>query len=133
MNALLVQGFIEVVHPSYQSKLWHATLFTCAIIAVGVVINTLTSRWLPAIEIVLLVIYFMGFVAMLVPLVSLGPHVSAQQVFIEFDNGGGWSSTGLSFCVGISGTAFGFLGELIRCSIFKEGLARADPIPTARR
>jgi hypothetical protein len=52
-----------------------------------------------------------GFFAVLIPLVYLGPHGSAKDVFASFINGGGWSTDGLSFFVGIIASVYTFTGN----------------------
>ena len=108
--ALLVQGLIEVFNPKYKPHLWHATLLLYATLAVAIFATTVIGTTLPKLESILLVFYLLGFFGVLVPLVYLGPHGSAKDVFATFMNSGGWSSQGLSFFVGISGNAFAFLG-----------------------
>jgi choline transport protein len=76
----------------------------------GVFCTTKLGGLLPKVEIGLLVIYTVGFFAVLIPIVYLGPHATAKEVFTTFINAGGWSSKTLSFFVGISGNAFTFLG-----------------------
>ena len=63
-----------------------------------------------------MVLYVCGFIGIIVPLVYLAPHADASFVFTTFVNDGGWSTQGVSFFVGISGMAFGFLGEW-RCNL----------------
>lgn len=107
---LLVQGLIQVVNPNYAPQLWHATLLLYATLVVAILATTVIGTLLPKLESILLVIYILGFFGILVPLVYLGPHGSAKDVFGVFINNGGWSSTELSFFVGLSGNAFAFLG-----------------------
>ncbi|MCJ1437379.1 hypothetical protein MMC27_006766 [Xylographa pallens] len=106
----LIQGFIEVLYPDYNPMLWHATLLLYGALALSIFTTTVVGTALPKIESTLLVIYTLGFFGVLVPSVYLGPHGSASDVLTTFNNGGGWSSQGLSFFVGISGNAFAFLG-----------------------
>ena len=113
ISGTLIQGFIEVVYPSYNPMLWHATLLLYGALVFSIFITTVVGTALPAIESTLLVVYTLGFFGVLVPLVYLGPHGSASDVFTTFNNGGGWSSQSLSFFVGISANAFAFLGMLV--------------------
>lgn len=106
----LIQGFIELVYPGYNAQLWHATLLLYGALVLSVFTTTVAGTVLPKIESILLVVYILGFFGVMVPLVYLGPHGNAQDVFTRFINDGGWSSQGLSFFVGISGNAFAFLG-----------------------
>lgn len=108
---MLIQNFIQVVRSDYEPKLWHGTLLCYAVLLVCIFVNTVAGTKLPRTESVLLVVYLVSFVGVLVPLVYLAPHGSARDVFATFLNGGGWSSQGLSFFVGISGNAYAFLGK----------------------
>ena len=110
LEGVLIQNLIEVVKPSYSPKLWHGTLLCYAVLLICIGINTLAGTKLPRIESVLLVVYLLSFFGVIVPLVYLAPHGHSHDVFATFANGGGWSSQGLSFFVGISGNAFAFLG-----------------------
>jgi hypothetical protein len=76
-----------------------------------VFINTFLARWLPKIEGIFLCFHIIGFFAVLIPLVYLGPHGSAKDVFATFINGGSWSSDGLSFFVGIIASVYTFTGN----------------------
>lgn len=108
--ALLVQGLIEVIDPAYTPQLWHSTLLLYATLVVSIFTTAVLGTFLPKLESILLIAYIVGFIGVLAALVSLGPHGSAKDVFATFLNNGGWSSQGLSFFVGISGSAFAFLG-----------------------
>jgi len=110
VSGTLIQGFIEIVDPSYKSHLWHATLLLYGALALSIFTTTVVGTALPKIESILLVIYILGFVGVMVPLVWLAPHGSGSFVFTTFINDGGWSTQGLSFFVGISANAFAFLG-----------------------
>ncbi|KAI4231321.1 MAG: hypothetical protein L6R40_007766 [Gallowayella cf. fulva] len=106
----LIQGLIVLQHPHYSPALWHGTFLFWAVAAFGVFFNTVVSRALPQIEGMILVLHVFGFFAILIPLVYLSPHVSSQDVFTRFLNGGGWPTQGLSFFVGLIGNVFAFLG-----------------------
>ena len=108
----LIQGFIEVVNPAYTSHLWHTTMLLYGTIALAIFVTTVLGTVLPKVESFLLVVYILGFFGVMVPLVCLGPHATAKDVFITFMNDGGWSSQTLSFFVSLSGNAFLFLGRL---------------------
>lgn len=77
-----------------------------------VLINTFLARWLPKIEGIFLCFHILGFFAVLIPLVYLGPHGSAKDVFATFINGGNWSTDGLSFFVGIISSVYTFTGKV---------------------
>ena len=79
----------------------------------ALVFTTVLGPALPKIESALFILYILGFFGVLIPLVWLAPHGSAQDVFTTFINGGNWPTQGLSFFVGLSGNAFAFLGTYL--------------------
>jgi choline transport protein len=111
LGATMIQALIILNHPDYVPKRWQGTLIFYAVIAFIVFINTYLARWLPKIEGMILCVHILGFFAILIPLVHLAPHGSAKDVFATFINGGGWSSDGLSFFVGLITSVFSFLGK----------------------
>jgi hypothetical protein len=58
----------------------------------------------------ILILHVLGFFAILIPLVILGPHGDVEELFTTFVNNGGWPSQGLSFMVGMMGNVFAFVG-----------------------
>ena len=77
-----------------------------------VFINTLLARWLPKVEGIFLIFHVLGFFAVLIPLVYLGPHASASEVFATFIDSGGWKSNGLSFFIGLVSSVFPLGGNV---------------------
>ncbi|KAF7860341.1 hypothetical protein EAF04_008468 [Stromatinia cepivora] len=59
----------------------------------------------------MLILYILGFIGVLIPLVYLSPHTSAEKVFTTFQNLGGWNSMGLSFFVGWITSVSSFVGN----------------------
>ena len=82
-----------------------------AVLCFGLLINTWLGRQLPRIEALMLFLYVMGFFGVLIPMVYLSPHKSANEVFTVFQNLGGWSSTSLSFFVGFITVSGSFIGK----------------------
>jgi len=80
------------------------------VIFFGVSVNTVISSWLPKFEALILILHILGFFAILLPLVILGPHAQPSQVFQTFINGGKWPTDGLSFFVGLLGNVYAFFG-----------------------
>ena len=111
LGATIIQGLIILNQPTYAPTRWQGTLLYYAVLACMVFINTFLARWLPKIEGVFLCFHIIGFFAVLIPLVYLGPHGSAKDVFATFINGGNWSSDGLSFFVGIIASVYTFTGN----------------------
>lgn len=110
LAAGLVQGVAVMSNPSYEPKPWQATLLLWAAIAFAVFFNTIISAALPKVEGFILIVHILGLFAILVPLVYLSPHRSAQQVFTVFLNEGGWPTQGLSFMLGMIACVFNFIG-----------------------
>ncbi|PMD31943.1 amino acid transporter-like protein [Hyaloscypha variabilis F] len=110
LGATIIQGLIILNQPTYAPTRWQGTLLYYAVLACMVFINTFLARWLPKIEGIFLCFHIIGFFAVLIPLVYLGPHGSAKDVFATFINGGNWSSDGLSFFVGIIASVYTFTG-----------------------
>lgn len=106
----LIQGLIVLNHPGYEFERWHGTMLFWAVLLVAIFINTVVSSMLPKIEGLILILHVLGFFAVLIPLVYMAPHGSASDVFTLFLNEGNWRTQGLSFFVGLLGSAFSFLG-----------------------
>lgn len=110
MNEFILQGLIVLTDPSYDPQPWHNVFLYWAAILFAVAINTIVSSWLPRFESVILVVHVLGFFAILLPLVILGPHAPASEVFGKFINDGDWPTDGLSFFVGLLGNVSAFFG-----------------------
>ena len=129
LSGTLIQGLIILSDPNYEPWNWQGTLLFWATILIAVIFNTLISRALPQIEGLILVIHTLGFFAIMIPLVHLGPHGPASEVFTVFLNNGNWPSQGLSFFVGLMGLVFSFLGMSSRLYL----RAQLKPISYYRR
>ena len=106
----LIQALIVLNNPGYDAIGWQGTMIFWAVLLVCVAMNTVFSKALPTIEIMVLVLHILGFFAIIVPLLYLAPRSSAKSVFTTFQNAGGWSSQTLSFFVGLNGVAVAFVG-----------------------
>ena len=100
LNASLIQGISALNSTSYSPTPWQATLMFWAVVLVAVFVNTVVSSLLPKVEGLVLILHVLGFFAILIPLVSMGPHGDATDVFTVFVNRGGWPTMGVSFMVG---------------------------------
>ena len=108
----LVQGLLILNYPSYDYQRWHGTLLFYAVLAFALFVNTYLGRLLPQIESMMLLFHVLGFFGILIPLVYLAPHQPANEVFTTFLNLGDWSTTGLSFFVGLITAMDSFPGML---------------------
>lgn len=127
---LQVQGLMVLNDATYVPQPWHLTLLAIGAVAVCVVFNTLFARKLPTVESVMLVFHIIGafgvrralivsqcilmtssgFFAILIPLWVLAPKASSKEVWTGLQVSSGWSSTGLSFMVGVAGSLNGLIG-----------------------
>ena len=111
LGGTMIVALVAMNHDSYVPQLWHGTLLFWAFVVVAVFVNTVTSTWLPKIEIFILVVHIVGFLAIIIPVVQLAPNkASVHDVFTQFSNGGAWPSQGLSFFIGMVGNVFAMFG-----------------------
>jgi choline transport protein len=106
----IIQGLIKLNYPTYDAKLWQGTLLTWAAIAVTTFINVFMPNFFPMLEIMILVLHVVGFVAIVPTLLSTAELGSASSVWLTVFNGGGWPTQGLSLCVGFLGNIATFVG-----------------------
>jgi choline transport protein len=97
----MIQGVIILNYPNYNVQKWHATLLFYAVLGLALFINTYLGRILPQIESTMLFFHVLGFFSILMVIVYLAPHQSAEEVFTSFFNLGGWNSNSLAFLVGL--------------------------------
>jgi choline transport protein len=112
LTAQMTQGLVVLSNPDYSPTRWQGTLITMAVIAFAGFMNTIMVKWLPKFEGLNMCVHVLGFFGVLIPLVYLAPHSSASDVFTVFLNGGGWSSDGLSFFIGLTTSVFPLLGKI---------------------
>jgi choline transport protein len=84
LGGTIIQGMIVMNYPDYDFKRWHGTLLLWAVIIIGVAFNTVLARLLPWVEGTILITHCIGFIVVLVPVVYLGPHESAADVFAKY-------------------------------------------------
>lgn len=107
----LIQALATQNNPSFSPTRWQGTLIYWAVLIFCVCVNTVLSKLLPAIEVMVLILHVMGFFAVLIPLVSLSPTRNSTDIFKTFLNEGGWQTKGLAFFIGLNGNAGAFIGE----------------------
>ena len=110
LNGTMLQGLIILTDSTYDPKPWQNVMLYWAVILFAISINTVVSSWLPRFEAIILILHVLGFFGILFPLIILGPHTPASEVFQNFINGGNWPTNGLSFFVGLLGNVFAFFG-----------------------
>ncbi|KAE8168394.1 amino acid/polyamine transporter I [Aspergillus tamarii] len=105
-----IETLVTLTNPSYQPKIWRQVLIGYAIALFGFIINIAGGKVLPRFEGAILILHILGFFAILIPMVYMANHNTAEQVFTQFLNEGQWPSQGLSFFVGLIGPVFAFAG-----------------------
>lgn len=108
--ATIVQGLIIMNNPNYPAERWHATLMTYAFMALALFVNTYLNKHFAKLEGIILILYIIGFFGVVIALSALATHVTTEQVFNSWNNGGGWSSMGLAWFVSLSSFAGAFAG-----------------------
>lgn len=87
---------------------------TMAVGAFAIAFNAFGSRYLPVFEVIILVMFFVGFLVAVVPLWVLAPRASVGDVFGKFENWGGWSSMGGACVVGQMAASAAFIVSVCR-------------------
>ncbi|RAQ62123.1 choline transport protein [Aspergillus flavus] len=110
MGGNYIETLVTLTNPSYQPKIWRQVLISYAIALFGFIINIAGGKVMPRFEGAILILHILGFFAILIPMVYMANHNTAEQVFTQFLNEGQWPSQGLSFFVGLIGPVFAFAG-----------------------
>ncbi|KAF2796033.1 putative GABA permease, partial [Melanomma pulvis-pyrius CBS 109.77] len=108
--ATIVQGLVIMNNPTYVAERWHATLMTYCFLFLALFVNTYLNKYFAKIEGMILILYILGFLGVVISLSTLSIHVTAEQVFKSWNNGGGWSSMSLAWFVSLSSFAGAFAG-----------------------
>ncbi|KAK8006671.1 hypothetical protein PG991_012968 [Apiospora marii] len=124
----MVQALIILNYPDYQSQKYHGAFLSWAVIVVCIFVNTVVAGILPFLEGSILIVHIMGFIAIMVTLVYLSPHTSAEHVFLRSLNEGYWPTQGLSYCVGFIGNVATFVGK---CAWADAAIHMAEEIENA--
>lgn len=112
LTGTIIQGLITVNSPSYEPTNWQGTLFIFAMVLVIYMCNIYGAQLVPEAQIYFLVLHVSLFLVIMVVLWVKAPHVSAEAVFTQFSNEGGWSSMGVSVMVGQITAIFTLLCKL---------------------
>lgn len=112
VTGTMIQGLILLTHPDYANVMqnWHGTLLFWGVVLLSFSINSAIGSLLAKFEGLVLVVHIFGFFAILLPLALLSEHGDSATVFNNFYNLGDWQTQGLSFCIGLLGNVFAFLG-----------------------
>jgi choline transport protein len=76
----------------------------------NLVVNTVGKRLLPMIQMVSGVLHVLFFFIIMIVLLATSKKASSGFVWTTFQNSGGWSNNGVSFCIGLLLPAFSISG-----------------------
>ncbi|KAK7985219.1 hypothetical protein PG996_005540 [Apiospora saccharicola] len=107
-----IQSIVSLTHPEYRESAttWQSTLILWAVLALITIINVAFTTLFAKFESLSFILHILGFFGVIFPLAFLSEHANAKDVFDSFTNLGGWETQGLSFCIGIMGNVFAFVG-----------------------
>lgn len=127
----IIQGILIIDYPKYESKNWQGTLLCWSVLATAIFINVAIPNFLPKLQIFSMTFHIAGFIAILTVLWVYSPIGSVESVFTTSLNGGGWSTQGLSYCVGFMGNVATFVGADASVHMAEEISNAALNIPRA--
>ena len=107
----MIQGLIGLNDPNYEPTSWQGTLLVFAMVLVLYFFNVFASKEMPVVQNLLLVLHTSAFFVIIVVLWVKAPKPTASVVFTQFENEGGWSSTGLAVMVGQISAFYASLGK----------------------
>ncbi|KAJ5086877.1 amino acid permease [Penicillium alfredii] len=110
LTGTMTQGVAILGHKLYNSQPWHGTLIVWASLSCALLVNLLSGKLLPRIEVVILVVHILGFFGIVIPLTYMSDHKTKEEVFLDFLNSGNFATQGLSWFVGMTSCAFAFGG-----------------------
>lgn len=92
LAGLMIQGLIILNNPTYVPERWHGTLIAMCLTLCAACVNIFLAKFLPLIEILILVLNLSGWIVILVVLWVLGPHGTNEGVWDTFIDAG-WGSS----------------------------------------
>lgn len=101
---------IAATSTTYVPTPWQGTLMTMAIGLLTFFVVGFGTKRLPLLEVVILLLFILGFFGVLIPLWTLAPMAPARAVFTSFSNFGGWPSIGVACIVGQIAPVGAFVG-----------------------
>lgn len=107
----ILEGCVLIVNPDANlGALWQIGLLMWVWLIVTFGFNVFLSHKLPLAEGFVLGLHVFGFFAFLIIFWTMADLGTAEGVFTSFQNGGGWSSQGVSCLVGLLTPIWCFIG-----------------------
>ncbi|KEF51477.1 uncharacterized protein A1O9_12394 [Exophiala aquamarina CBS 119918] len=108
--ATMIQGVAVLNYSSYTPERWHASLMMIAAAFLGALGNTVGKKFLPLWETLGGSLHVLFFFIVTIGILATGDKTNNHDVWGTFINAGGWSSDGVSFCLGFLTPAFALAG-----------------------
>ncbi|PYH97065.1 GABA permease [Aspergillus ellipticus CBS 707.79] len=119
LAAGMIQGLVVLTFETYNPERWHVSMIYWALVGLATALNLWGSRLFSLVETASLVIHVVGFIVILIVMWVCAPSKhNASFVFATFLNSTGWSSNGLSWCLGMLSSCYvltGYDGAIHLC------------------
>lgn len=106
----MIQGVAILNYSGYQAERWHATLMMIGFAGIAALGNTFGKRLLPLWETLGGILHVLFFFIVMIAILATSDKASNHDVWGTLINDGGWSSDGVSFCLGFLTPAFALAG-----------------------
>lgn len=116
LTGTLIQTIILINDDSYTFPNWQGTLLVIAVTVLTCIINIYLTHYIPRTQEVMFVGHIAIYLCLLIPVWVLAPQASAREVFVDFDNLGGWPNMQLAVLVGQLSAISAMLGVDTVCS-----------------
>ncbi|CAG8398309.1 unnamed protein product [Penicillium salamii] len=120
LGGTMIQGLVVLRYANYQSERWHGTMIYWAILFLAFLVNTVGIKLMPMIENGILIFHIVTLIAVIIPLVMLAPHKSAEYVFTTFENSSGWENDGVAWFLGLLSASYVLVGYDGACHLSEE-------------
>lgn len=107
----MAQYIIVVKDLDFNAQPWQCWLLVVAFCAGGMFLNTIGAKHLALLEVVVMVMFILGYAANIIVFWVMSPHNSASAVFTTFENGGGWSSFGFGILTSQTSALYLLIGS----------------------
>ncbi|KAL9594716.1 MAG: hypothetical protein Q9219_006880 [cf. Caloplaca sp. 3 TL-2023] len=130
LTASQIQALLLLNDTRYDFQRWHGTLLIIAVATVAIILNIFLAKQLPRLEVLMLVLHVVGFLAIVLVLWVLAPRTPAKVVFTEFQNNGNWPNLGLSVLIGLTGPVYSMIAS--DCAVHMGDIKSALSSPTGQ-
>ena len=120
----MIQGLVVLRYTNYQSERWHGTTLYWVILFLVFFVNTVGIGLMHMIENGILIFHIVTLIAVIIPLVLLAPHKSAEYVFTTFENSSGWENDGVAGFLGLLSASYVLVGYDGACHLSMSNNAR---------